>query len=408
MQETYTHIIDKENIQKAYLSIVGKFDSTSKSSSYIGLDGVILNDYNYTSLELIDLIQHEMISFTTTLPASSFSIPKKSNGKRNIYIYAIKERVKAEAIYRVLEPLLNPFISPYVYSYRISHPAYYAARSIVRRYKRFYGKNYVLTADLSDYTDSMDHDLLIQKLVKHGIDDKTLKLIELFIKAPVVDQGKIIFPQKGLMTGTPLSGLLANLFMKDFDSWAGKYVNLYRRVGDDMIAFDTHSEKISQVFEKLKETIYLNKLVLNEKKVSRIPDSQTFDFLGYRFSQGMISFDPRSINRTLLKWRVDLYRYPGQHMYRKFKHFRYIFFRRATTIDHQFEQIIRQKNLVDNQKQLKLFSDKFYNLLVKYFYGSVSPKNRRKFLELCQREYTIKSLFAHYIDSHFPKKYAKK
>jgi retron-type reverse transcriptase len=408
MQETFNLIIDKENIKQAYLSLVTKFDLDSKSSSYIGLDGVTLNDYNYTSLEIIELVHNEMLNFTTVLPASSFYIPKKNSGKRTIYIYSIKERLKAEAIYRVIEPLLNPFISPYVYSYRSSHPSYYAARSVVRRYKRFFGKNHILTADLSDYTDSMNHSILIQKIRDCGVDAKTLKLIELFIKAPVIEKGRVVFPTKGLMTGTPLSGLFANLFMQDFDNWAGRYLDMYRRVGDDMIAVDSKREKILKTFNQLEEIVLRDKLILNQKKVKVISDHEDFVFLGYKFSQSLVSFDPRAINRTLLKWQVDLNRYPGNNLSRKLKHFKTLFFYRNPTLENQFRQIIRQKNLVDDQDQVKNFSDRFYALLTKYFFGVYSPANRRKLFDLCKKDYIIKSLFKHYTEQHFTHKHVKK
>lgn len=408
MIKTFDLIVNKENITQAYFDIVGKFDSKSKSSGYVGIDGVVLNDYNFISSDFIEDIYSEMKSFLSLSPANNISIPKKNGGKRNIYIYSIKERVKAESIYRVLEPLLNQFISPYVYSYRTSHPSYYAIRTITRRYKRYFGEDYILTADLSDYTDSMDQSLLLKKITKLGIDKDTSKLIELFITSSVVSKGRVLFPKKGLMTGTPLSGLLANLFMEEFDSWAGKYVSVYRRIGDDMIALDKNKEKVTEVYRKLKETVLSHNLILNEKKVQIVKNTETFVFLGYKFSSGKISFDPRSIKKTFTKWKIDLHRYPGKNINRKLKHFKYMFFHRNTTLDHEIKQLIKQKILIDDDFQIKAVSEKFYRLITEYFFGKYTPGNRRKLIELLYKnDCNVHSIYHQYINVHFNKYHGK-
>lgn len=407
MKDIFDDIVSKKNLKNAYFDLTEKFDASSKSSKYKGIDGAILNDYNYSSVDLLEEVADEINSFTAITPASCFYIPKKNGGKRNIYIYSIKERIKAEAIYRVLEPILNQYVSNYVYSYRSSHPSYYAARSVVRRYKRYFSKNYIFTADLSDYTDSMDHGILLQKIKQCDLDERTLKMITLFIKGPILDKGKISYPEKGLMTGTPLSGLLSNLFMSEFDSWAGKYVSLYRRIGDDMVAMDPKKERIELVYGRLKETISINKLKLNTKKVFLSDDSHPFVFLGYRFFNGKVSFDPKSIRRILLKWKIDLYRYPGKRTDRKLRHLEHLISLRPNTLSQEFNQLIKQKMLVDDQEQIKSFSEKFYRLLTKYFFGRYTPKNRRELFRICEG-LRIESFFSHYYKIHFPKTYAKK
>lgn len=406
MTDLFESIVSEDNLRNAYFDLVKKFDISSQASKYIGLDGAVLNDYNYISDAMIKEVSEEMKSFAPISPASCFVIPKKNGGKRNIYIYTIKERVKSEAIFRVLEPVINQFVSNFVYSYRASHPSYYAARSVVRRYKRHFGQDYVFTADLSDYTDSMDHEILIEKVKRCNLDDKTLKLLTLFIKGQVLDKGKIFSPEKGLMTGTPLSGLLSNLYMSEFDTWAGKHVSLYRRIGDDMIAFDANEKKIHAVFEKLRETVSANNLKLNEKKVFIGKDNTRFNFLGYHFFDRRVGFDPKSINRILLKWKIDLQRYPGKSQKRKLSHLKYLINSRSNTLSEEFNQLIKQKMLVDDQEQVRYFSEKFYKLLTKYFFGRYSPGYRRELYELC---YGLKvdSFYGNYHKIHFPQIYAK-
>ncbi len=404
--DVYNKIIDFNNIRQAYFDLVKKFDLDQKTKRYYGIDGVRLNDLNFISEDILKEIYDEMVSFNEITPAYMIAIPKKNNGKRNIYVYSIKERIKAEAIYRILEPIFDEYLSKYLFSYRKSHPSYFAARSAVRRYKRYFGQNHILVADLSDYTDSMDHEILFNKISILNLDENTENLLKLFISAKKIEYGLSKNNNKGLMTGTPLSGLLSNLFMDDFDKWAGKYVDFYRRVGDDMIAMDKDPIKIKIVYEKLLEIVEHTKLKLNSKKVRLIDDKNKFEFLGYKFENGKISFSSSSLNRTISNWKIQLKRYPGSNIKRKIRWLKIIFHSEQNNLYNQFNNIIKQKILVDDQKQVKDFSDKFYKTLTTYFFGYYSEKNRRK-LSYLLKDNHISSLFKHFNDIHFPKVYGK-
>ena len=406
-KDVYNKIIDIKNIQQAYFDLVGKFDESQKTKKYYGIDGVHLNDLNYISENILKEIQEEMISFSPITPPYMIAIPKKKGRTRNIYVYSIKERVKAEAIYRVLEPIFDDYLSPYLFSYRKSHPSYIAARSTVRRYKRYFGQNHILVADLSEYTDSMDHEVLFQKISLLMLDEKTEKLLKLFISVNKMEYGMIKNNDKGLMTGTPLSGLLSNLFMDEFDKWAGKYVDFYRRIGDDMIAMDKNPEKIKIVFEQLIETVKNTKLKLNTNKVRLIDDSISFEFLGYQFKNRQISFDPSSLQKIISDWKIKLMRYPGNNIKRKIRWFKLLFYSETNSLYNQFDEIIKQKILVDDQKQVKEFSDKFYRMITSYFFGRYSEKNRR-LLYFLLKDNDISSLYKHYNNIHYPDVYANK
>ncbi len=404
--DVYDLIVDYDNIRQAYFDIVAKFDEDQKTKKYYGIDGVKINDLNYTSEDILKQIQKEMISLSSVTPAYMVSIPKKNNATRDVYIYTIKERIKAEAIYRIIEPILDKYLSPFLFSYRKSHPSYFAARSAIRRYKRHYGEDYILVADLSDYTDSMDHEMLMKKISLLNLDSKTEKLISLFIGAHTMEYGYFKKNKKGLMTGTPLSGLLSNLFMDEFDKWAGKYVAFYRRVGDDMIAMDKDQEKIKNVYGKLVETVEYSKLKLNTKKVRLIKDTIIFNFLGYKFENAQISFDPSVVKRTISKWKTELQRYSGSNLDKKIKRFKIVFHSKSNSIEDQFSEIIKQKILVDNDMEVKEFSNRFYKMLTTYFYGRYSEKNRRK-LSVMMKDFKIASLYEHYNNIHFSNKYGK-
>lgn len=403
-KDTFSTITHPDNIRKAYLELVSKFDKESKSGRYRGIDGTKMVNLDFVSEEVLSSIEQEMKSLKKIAPAYMANIPKKNGKKRKIYVYPVKERIKAEAIYRVLLPFFDSYLSPFLFSYRSSHPSYFAAKSAVRRYKRHYGKNYVLVTDISDYADTIDHSILLEKLVALGLDKETLILLELFIKTDTYEEGRVVVRPRGVLTGTPLYALLSNFYMDDFDKWAGKQVAFYRRVGDDIIAMDKDQEKINRVNERLSETVDALKIKLNREKGKLIKDTEEFKFLGYSFKDGKVGFDASSKNKAIAAWKKMIFSSRARSLASKKRHIK-SFSKGAQNINNQFKQLVEQKRLVDDHVQLKDFSERFFIMLTSYLKGSYTPKHRR-LAEPLLRKMKISSLFTHYHEAKYPKTHA--
>jgi hypothetical protein len=394
-----------DNIKKAYVELVRKFDLDIKSGRYRGIDGVKMNSLDFVSENVLFEIQKEMKQLKKLSPAYMALIPKKNGKKRKIYVYPIRERIKAEAIYRMLLPFFDAYFSPFLFSYRSSHPSYYAARSAVRRYKRYYGENYVLVTDISDYADTIDHEIIMKKLSILKMDKRTLALLELFIKTDTFENGKRVARQRGLLTGTPLYALLSNFYMDDFDKWAGKAAAFYRRVGDDIIVMDKDAEKVRRVNEKLSETATSLKLKLNRDKSRLIKDTVEFTFLGYAFRNGKIGFDESSRKKAIAGWKKQICDSRAKRTSAKIKHMRQLSGIGANNLNNQFKQLIDKKKLVDDTVKIKEFSERFFHITTSYVKGRYSAKNRRIASRELQKA-KVPSLFKKYVKMRYPKKHA--
>ena len=400
---SFDRITSLENIRGAYFDLVRKFDEDSKSKRYRGADGLSLAHLDFISEEVMIEVQKEMLALQEIAPAYLATIPKKDGRKRKIYVYPVKERLKAEAVYRALEQFFESYFSDFLFSYRSSHPSYYAARSAVRRYKRYYGENHVLVTDISDYADSIDHEILLKKISGLGFDKNTEKILGLFITTKTLEYGKLVTRPRGVLTGTPLYALLSNFFMDDFDKWAGKYVAFYRRVGDDMIAMDKSAEKIKTVHTKLAETVATLKLKTNMSKVSLIKDTETFKFLGYQFSNGKIGFDGSSMAKARTKWKLQLGRSGAKSLAAKMRSLRNLNRKKTGRPDQEFAHLIDQKILVDDTHQIRRFSDSLTGTLASHLFGFNTPHKRRLAAEALKSVQT-RPLLTHYWLTKFWKK----
>jgi len=398
----FDQITNPQNIREAYFDLAKKFDEDAKTNRYRGADGLNIHNLDFISEEVLKEIHSELLALQEIAPAYIVTIPRKNGKKREIFIYTTKERIKAQAIYRTLEPFFDCYFSNFLYSYRTSHPSYYAARSTVRRYKRYYSQNNILITDIKNYSETIDHDLLLEKIRALGFDEKTVKLLELFIKTKTHENGTLITHSRGVLTGTPLYALLSNFYMDEFDKWAGKRVAFYRRVGDDIIAMDKNEAKIKDVYEKLLETTQRLKLQINKNKQSLIKDAESFKFLGYQFHKSFIGFDANALSKIKTRWKKILNNLSGKNFSEKLRHFKRKTKTKENHPDYIIQRIIEQKSLVDDTEQIKKLSDSLIGTVASYFFGYNNDQKIKKTKEIL-KNLKIRSLLEHYLLFHSKK-----
>jgi len=400
--DLYKSIIDLKNIEGAYFDLVSRFDDQSKSSRYHSIDGVRLNDLNHNSEEVIKQVQKELIDCTPLHPLYNFWIPKKNFDKRQLYLYSIKDRIKAQAIARAIEPIIEKNLSPWLFSYRSSHPSYYAGRSVVRRYLRYYGSDHVLVTDVSDYFYTIDKEILISKLSALGLSESVMKLLVLFIKTKIYKDGSIFEVPLGVCAGTPLVVLFGNLYLNDLDHYLGSKVSLYRRVGDDIILFDPSLEKLKSLNLYINEEVKRLKLVIKPAKTKLINTAKPFNFLGYRFFDKKIGIEASFMKKKSKEWKRDLAKYPGKNLEKKMLHFKKCLFINSNNFHNQFKQIVLEKSLANYGEDFEKLSEIFFKILTTYFFGKYTPRNRRLLNDLL-KNIPINSIYKYYLKVHYDK-----
>jgi len=117
----HNKIISLTNLQQAYLKISGDMELDGRFQRYRGWDGWKLADTELDLPSLLKDINRELKNLEPLDPAMLLKIPKKSNPQklREIYIYNLKERIKAQAIYQVVEPVFDAYFLPF--SFPIAH-----------------------------------------------------------------------------------------------------------------------------------------------------------------------------------------------------------------------------------------------------------------------------------------------
>ena len=239
-----------------------------------GIDKVTKEDYEKNLEEnLANLVKRMKNGSYRPNPTRRVYIPKETKGKmRPLGISSYEDKLVESAIAQILEQIYEPKFYNESFGFRPNRNCHQAVREIIEMVQHR-KTNYVVEADIRGFFDNVDHEWLM-KMLRHDIADKRfLEVIEKFLKAGIMENGKYLDSERGTPQGNGASPILANIYLHYvLDNWFDVIVKrqcsgecyLIRYADDFVCCFQSGYE--AKVFrEKL----------------------DTFDFLGFTFYCGM-------------------------------------------------------------------------------------------------------------------------
>lgn len=274
-----------------------------------GVDGVMWHDYaRHREANLIDLHARLQRGVYRASPSRRQYIPKPDGGQRPLGVAALEDKIVQRALVEVLNAVYEQDFLGFSYGFRpgrSQHDALDALAVGIDRMK----VNWIVDADIAKFFDTVSHDWLL-RFVEHRIGDpRVLRLIRLWLKAGVMEDGVRLATETGTPQGAVISPLLANIYLHYvLDLWAHRWRKratgrvIIVRYADDIVAGFSHEAEARRFVAELSERLGRFALTLHPDKtrvlefgryaarnrgVLDLGKPETFDFLGFTHIAGV-------------------------------------------------------------------------------------------------------------------------
>ncbi|MCP3870818.1 MAG: group II intron reverse transcriptase/maturase [Gammaproteobacteria bacterium] len=250
-----------------------------------GVDGMTVDQLPSYLRRHWDQLKQDLLNGTfKPMPVRRKEIPKpgKRAGVRLLGIPTALDRLIQQAVAQVLQQIWEPEFSDSSFGFRpgrCQHDAIYRAKGYIED-----GYRHVVDCDLSKFFDRVNHDRLLSRLATRVHDKRLLKLIRGFLTAGVMIGGLNEPVDEGTPQGGPLSPLLSNIVLDEFDKELEQRGLHFVRYADDFIIFIRSKRAAKRVMESVSRFIARRlKLKVNQEK-SKITHPWWMCFLGFSFT----------------------------------------------------------------------------------------------------------------------------
>jgi RNA-directed DNA polymerase len=290
------HVYDPDMLRAAYLGL--------KRQAAPGVDGETWRHYGGALEEnLQDLSARLKRGAYRAKPVRRVYIPKADGRQRPLGVTSLEDKLVQRATVEVLNAIYETDFLGFSYGFRPGRSQHKALDALYTglRTRRV---NWVLDVDIRGFFDAIDHGWLV-KFVEHRIADRrVVRLIQKWLNAGVLEEGKRTRVEEGTPQGGSASPLLANLYLHYvFDLWvqawrrkhAGGDVIVVRFADDIVLGFQNQSdakrfrEELAARLGKFGLELHPEKTRLLEfgpyaaanRKRRGLGKPETFEFLGF-------------------------------------------------------------------------------------------------------------------------------
>ncbi len=229
----YTALCSDDNLSRAWRSV-------RRQSESPGLDGMTATHFESRSFPLLKKLQADLLKFRyQPQPVKRIFMKREVGPPRPLGIPTFIDRIVQRALVQVLIPVFEPHFDDYSHAYRTGRSPQTAIAQA--RDHALSSRPWLVKIDLRDCFGSIPHRPLLRYANRRIHDFAVRKLLKKFLAVEVISESnsglRQTSPLQGLLQGSPLSPLLANVYLDAFDKAARQQELRFVRYGDDIAVF---------------------------------------------------------------------------------------------------------------------------------------------------------------------------
>lgn len=317
---TLSHLIDLGWLREAY--------RRTRKDGASGVDGQTAKSYEeHLEQNLSSLLDRFKSGVYRAPPVKRVYIPKADGKRRPIGIPTLEDKVLQRAVVMLLEPIYEVQFSASSYGFRPGRSAHQALEAVWRG-TMAQPNGWLIELDIEKFFDNVDHKQL-QALIARRVGDGVIRrMIGKWLKAGVMEDGRLSYPTQGTPQGGVISPLLANIYLDEvLDRWFEETVRprlksktfLVRYADDAVLGFAREDDArrvmavLARRFAKYGLTLHPEKTKLIRFKRPTPKDrprggpgvERTFDFLGFTHYWGRSRKGSQVVRRKTATTRLS-------------------------------------------------------------------------------------------------------
>jgi group II intron reverse transcriptase/maturase len=314
------HVYNEERLRTAYLAL--------KRDAVAGIDGETWQHYGENLEEnLKDLSDRLKRGAYRAKPVRRTYIPKTDGRQRPLGVPTLEDKIVQRAVVGVLNAIYEEDFVAFSHGFRPGRSPHIALDALAVGIEKK-KVNWVLDADIRSFFDTLDHGWLV-KFIEHRIADRrVVRLIQKWLKAGVLEDGKRTRSQMGTVQGGSISPLLANIYLHYvFDLWAHEWRKkqangdvIIVRFADDFVMGFQYRQEAERFHTELRERFRRFGLALHPGKTRLIEfgrfasgncrrrgqgKPESFNFLGFTHCCGKTRKGRFMVLRQTMRQRLQ-------------------------------------------------------------------------------------------------------
>ncbi len=265
----------------------------------VGWDGLTPTRFAKQYGQHLDAISRQVLDGRYTFrPYLSRDIAKRDGGHRTVAYSGLRDRIVQYAMADILRPVVEARLTDSAHAYRRGYSCHTALEVLAEGSRS--GTPWIFKSDFSDFFDSLSHDRLHDLIWDLPMDDRAQTLCWRCVRTgsiPATQKPRTCPPTRkdGVPQGGVISGLLANLYLAEFDEHLRAAAPTLIRYADDFVCLcrtEQDAREIGAMAERFAKAIDLG---LSASKTHIMHVNDGIDFLGLRLRGTLLSIAPANV-----------------------------------------------------------------------------------------------------------------